>query len=88
MELNPDPKDAKYLSLGHWNLKGIVVHEFSKVSPLKAFNTTKNFDFICLSESYLDSTISPDDKNLWIDGYKLIHVDHSKNIMQGGVCIY
>ena len=52
------------------------------------FNTTKNFDFICLSESYLDSTISSDDKNLCLDGYNLICADHPKNIKQGGVCIY
>ena len=88
IELNAGPKDAKYLSLCHWNLNSIAAHDFAKVSALKAFNTTKNFDFICLSESYLDSTISSDDKNLCLDGYKLIRADHPKNIKQGGVCIY
>ena len=68
IELNPGPKDAKYLSLCHWNLNSIAANDFAKVSALKAFNTTKNFDFICLSESYLDSTISSDDKNLCLDG--------------------
>ena len=57
-------------------------------SALKAFNKTKNFDFICLSESYLDSTLSSDDKNLCLNGYKLIRADHPKNLKQGGVCIY
>ena len=88
IELNPGQKDAKYLSLCHWNLNSIAAHNFAKISTLKAFNTTKNFDFICLSESYLDSTISSDDKNLCLDGYKLIRADHPKNIKQGGVCIY
>ena len=88
IELDPGPKDAKYLSLCHWNLNSIAAHNFAKVSALKAFNTTKNFDFICLSESYLDSSISSDDKNLCLDGYKLIRADHPKNIKQGGVCIY
>ena len=88
IEPNPGPKDAKYLSLCHWNLNSITAHNLAKVSALKAFNTTKNFDFICLSESYLDSTISSDDKNLCLDGYKLIRADHPKNIKQGGVCIY
>ena len=88
IELNPGPKDAKYLSLCHWNLNSIAAHNFPKFSALKAFNTTINFDFICLSESYLDSTISSDDKNLCLDGYKLIRTDHPKNIKQGGVCIY
>ena len=88
IELNPGPKDAKYLSLCHWNLNSIAAHDFAKVSALKDFNTTKNFDFICLSESYLDSTISSDDKNLCLDGYKLISADHPKNIKQGRFCIY
>ena len=32
--------------------------------------------------------ISSVDKNLCLDGYKLIHADHPKIIKQGGVCIY
>ena len=56
IELNPKPKDAKYLSLCHWNLDSMAVHDFAKVSAIKAFNTTKNFDFICLSESYLETS--------------------------------
>ena len=43
---------------------------------------------MCLSDSYLDSTILSDDKNLCLDGYKLIRADHPKNIKRGGVCIY
>ena len=53
IELNPGSKDAKYLSKYHWNLNNIAAHDFAKVSAPKAFNTTKNFDFICLLESYL-----------------------------------
>ena len=45
-------------------------------------------NFICLSESYLDSTISSDDNSLSLDGYNLIRADHPNNIKQGGVCIY
>ena len=88
IELNPGPKDAKYLSLCRWNLNSIDAHNFAKVSALKAFNTTKTFNFICLLESYLDSTITSDDKSLCLDGYKLIHANHPENIKQGGVCIY
>ena len=88
IELNPGPKDAKYLSLCHWNLNSIAAHNFAKVSTLKAFNTTKKLDFICLSESYLDSTISSDGKILCLDGYKLIRADHPKNIKQERVFIY
>ena len=43
-------------------------------------------DFICLKETYLDSTIS--DSLLEIDGYNLVRADHSSNIKRDGVCIY
>ena len=43
-------------------------------------------DFICLSETYLDS--STPDSLLEIDGYNLIPADHPDNIKRGGVCIY
>ena len=43
-------------------------------------------DFIFLSETYLDSSIS--DGLLEIDGYNLVHAEHSNNIKRGGVCIH
>ena len=43
-------------------------------------------DFICLSETYLDS--STPDSLLEIDGYILVRADHPNNIKIGGVCIY
>ena len=43
-------------------------------------------DFICLSETYLDSTIP--NILLEIDGDNLVHADHPNNIKRGGVCIY
>ena len=43
-------------------------------------------DFICLSETYLDS--STPDGLLEIDGYNLVRADHPNNIKRGGVCIY
>ena len=87
-EQNPGPKDAKNLSLCHWNLNSLAAHDFAMVSALEAFNATEKFDFICLSVSYLDSTISSDDSSLFLDGYNLIRADHPKNIKKGGVCIY
>ena len=38
-------------------------------SILRAYITVHNFDFICLSETYLDSSILHDDDNLQIPGY-------------------
>ena len=43
-------------------------------------------DFIFLSETYLDSSIP--DGLLEIDGYNLVHAEHSSNIKRGGVCIH
>ena len=45
-------------------------------------------DVICLSESYLDSSISNDDDNLEIPGYDLYRADHPSDTKRGGVCIY
>ena len=43
------------------------------------------FDIICLSETYLDSSI--DDESLEISGYSLIRSDHPSNKKRGGICI-
>ena len=88
MKQNLGPKDMKCLSLCRWNLNCLAAHDFVKVSTRKAFNAIEKFDFICQSESYLDSTISSDDISLSLDGYNLICAYHPKNIKQGGVCIY
>ena len=45
-------------------------------------------DIICLSETYLDSTIQSDNDNLEILGYNLVRSDHPSNNRRGGVCIY
>ena len=41
-----------------------------------------------MSETYLDSSILSDDKNLEIPGYDLIRADHPSNSKRGGVCVY
>ena len=46
------------------------------------------YDFICISETYLDSTISSDNNDLNISGYNLIRADHPSNSKRDGVCIY
>ena len=43
---------------------------------------------ICLSESYLDASVSSDNDNLNINGYKLVRADHPGNVKRGGVCVY
>ena len=48
--------------------------------------STYKHDFMCLSETYLDS--STPSNIIDIQGYKLIRSDHPDNIKRGGVCIY
>ena len=90
IEKNPGPKPNSYqsFSICHWNLNSITAHNFLRVSLLRAYITVHSFDVICLSETYLDSSISHDDNNLQIPGYNLYRVDHPSNIKRGGVCIY
>ena len=64
----------------YWNLNSISAHNFSKVSL--------RFDIICLSETYLDSSILPHDLNLEVQGYDMIKVDHPSNIKRERICIY
>ena len=70
------------------NLKSITAHNFAKEYLLQAYNAIHNFDLICLSESYLDSSVSSDNDNLYIRDYKLVIADHPGNIKRGGVCVY
>ena len=68
VELNPGPKlkAVQTLSICHWNLNSICADNFAKLSLLRAYVSVHKFDTICLSETYLDSSI--DDKSLEISG--------------------
>ena len=88
VESNPGPKDRQKLSVIHWNLNSLSVHDYIKLSSLQAFNTLHKFDLICLSETFFDSSISSDNPSLALNGYRLIRSDHPNNIKRGGVCIY
>ena len=86
VETNPGPKKSSVIKFCHWNLNGLAAHDFLKVSLIEAFITTHNFDIICLSETFLDSTVSQDDENIMINGYSLLRADHPSNSKRGGVC--
>ena len=60
-------------------------HNFIKISLLTAYNAIHKFDVICSCETYLSSDIPLKDENLIKPGYKLIRVDHPRNIKHGGV---
>ena len=90
IESNPGPRNSKnHLPLlCHWNLKSLPAHNFSKMLLLKAYNAIYKYDFICLSETYLDSSIPSDYVSLDLVGYKLVRADHPNNVKRGGVCFY
>ena len=87
IEVNPRPQKLKPKSLFvcHWNLNSLPAHNLSKLTQAKTYISMYKHDFICLPETYLDSTIS--DSLLEINGYNLVRADHPNNIKRGGVCI-
>ena len=85
IEMNPRPRKERKKILSQFAI-GILTHNFSKLTQLKAYNAIYKHDFICLSETYLDSSIP--DNVLDIEGYRLVRADHPNNIKRSGVCIY
>ena len=74
-------------SVCHWNLNSTTAHNFAKIDLLRAYITIHQNDMTCLSESYLDASVSSDNDNLNINGYKLVRADHPGNVKRGGVCV-
>ena len=87
IETNPGPKSSS-LQFCHWNLNGITAHQSIKISLLQAYITQRNYDIICLSETFLNSSIQSDDDKIKVDGYNLLRSDHPSDSKRGGVCIY
>ena len=90
VEQNPGPRQdlSQSFSISHWNLGSIPSHNFQKITSFIAFNCIHDFDIICFSETFLNSDISSEDKNLEIPGYTFFRKDHPSNTMRGGVCVY
>ena len=89
VETTPGPnKKCKSLTCCHWNVNSLTAHNMVKLSSIAAYNTIHQYDFICVSETYLDSSVRTDDRDILINGYNLIRADHPSNKKRGGVCIY
>ena len=65
-----------------------MAHNFIKVSLLRTLAVTNDYYIICLTETFLDSSIDNDDDRISIPGYNLLRADHPSNTKRGGVCIY
>ena len=90
IELNPGPnkKSHSYFSCCHWNVNSLPTDNYCKVASLKAYNSVYKYDFLCVSETFLNSSFESNDKDLMIEGYNLIQSDHPSNTKRGCVCIY
>ena len=71
IEENPGPKYSS-LVFCHWNLNELTAHDSIKTSLLQAYITQHNHDIICLTETFLNSSIPSDDNRIAIDAYNLI----------------
>ena len=81
IKVHPRPKKkaaVEHFSCCHWNINSLSVYYYNKVLLLEAYNALHHYDLICDSETYLDSSISIDEKDISSKAY----------IRQGGVCIY
>ena len=88
IESNPGPHKSSTLKICHWSLNGPAAHEFTKLSPLEGYININDIDIICLSETFLDSSIPIDDNRLSVPGYSMMRSDHPSNTKRGGVCLY
>ena len=90
VEENPGPKrySTQYLNICHWNLNSTAAHNFIKVALSKAHLSIHEMNIICLSETYLGSSVPVDDDNLQIPGYSSVRADHPSNTKRGGVLTY
>ena len=90
VEINwgPSHNSGESFSICHWNINNVSAYNCAKLSSLKAFRTVYKFDIVCLSETYLYSSVLPDDDNLEISGYSLVPSDNPSNNKRGGVCVY
>ena len=61
------------------NVNSLLAYDCVKVTSLEAYNSVFKYEFLYISETYFDSTISSDKNNLNISGYKLIIADRPSN---------
>ena len=55
-EQNTDPeKEKSHITFCHWNLNGLMAHNFIKVSLLQTLSVTNDYNIICLTGTFLDS---------------------------------
>ena len=72
IEVYPGPKKkaaVKHFSYCHWNVNSLSVYYYNQVLLLEAYNALHHYDLIWDSETYLDSSISIDEKDISSKAY-------------------
>ena len=69
-------------------LNSIVAHNYVKVFLLRTYVAVCKFDRVCISETYLESSITSDDGNLETSGYNLIRSDNPFKVSVMVFCFY
>ena len=78
-----DPKkEARLFYCFHWNSNCILAH--NKLSLLDTYNTIHKYDNFCISETYLDSSVSVNETIVSLPGFNLVRSDHSNNVTRSG----
>ena len=90
IESNPRSNKTKLkkFSCGHWNVNSFIGYNFSKLRQLEAYISLYSYDFICLSETYPDSSVTHNNKKIELDVYSLIRSDHPSDSKRSGVWLY
>ena len=55
---------------------------------IEAYNSLYNYNSICISETYLDSSVTHNNEKIQLDGYSLISSDHTSDSKIDGPCLY
>ena len=89
IERNPGLQSGqiKNLSCCHWSVNSLVAQNLSKITQLEAYSSLYKHGFICISETYFDSSILEGDSSFQLDEYKVIRANHPSKTKRG-VCIY
>ena len=61
-ESNSGPKkeQIKYLPCCHWNVNSFLAQNMSQISQIEECNSIYSYEFICIAETYFDSSILGD----------------------------
>ena len=77
------------MKVWHWNVNNSILSENCfRVSLLKFFNASHNYDFVCLSETFLSPSVSSTLDSVNIDDYNIVQSDHPSGSKRRGVCCY